>query len=221
LKSIYIFYFLGLELINSYNSLPSSCKIPKGCSIVIKESKQGRQKQQFVEYKDIVSVISYLRDAKNFFSFDPYYSEEEINSLISRNNKAGKILRHFLDEGISLQTLLNFLVVGTQHVGKYDLRLQYFVIFNNKFPPSEYQLSFENENKVFVLVSSYAKAENCDFSVLKESLLRIQVLICELIICFILLHFNYVYLFFFFTRIIIKVAFKNQGCHRYHYNVMF
>jgi len=171
-------------LIHSYNSLPSSCKIPKGCSVVIKESKQGRQRQKFVEYEDIVSVLSYLRDAKNFFIFDPYYSEEEINTLISRQNKAGKILRHLLDEGISLQTILNFLVVGTQHVGNHDSRLQYFVIFNNKFPPSEYQLSFENENKVFVFVSSYAKAEYCDFSVLKDSLLRIQVLIFELMMFF-------------------------------------
>ena len=179
-------------MINSYNSLPLSCKIPKGCSVVIKESKQGRQKQQFVEYEDTVSVISYLRDAKIFFSFVPFYSEEDINTMISRQTKAGKILRHLLDEGISLRTLLNFLVVGTQHVGSHDSRLQYFVIFNNKFPPSDYRLTFENENKVFVLVSSYSKAEYCDFTILKETLLRNQVFdIFLLSSCFIILYFYY------------------------------
>ena len=139
----------------------------------MKESKQGRQRQQFLEFKDFVSVISYLRDAKKFFSFNSLISEEEINTLILRQNKAGKILRHLLDEGILLRTLLDYLVIGTQRVGNHDSRLNYFVIFNNKFPPSKYALSFEK--KVFVFVSSYSNAEYCDFSVLKESLLRNQV----------------------------------------------
>ena len=131
-----------------------------------------------LEFDDFVSVITYLRDAKKFFNFVPINSDEEINALISRQNKAGRILRHLLDEGVTLRTLLNYLVVGTQNVGNHDTRLSYFVIFNNKFPPPEYGLSFEK--KVFILVSSYSHAEYCDFSVLKETLLKNQVLTYDL-----------------------------------------
>jgi hypothetical protein len=169
--------------------LPSSFKIPKAYSVVLKESIQGMQKPRWIEFENDISVISYLQDYKKFQSFVSFSSEEEINRFLVSNKKAGIILKHLVDDGVLRRTILNSLIIGTRRVGNSNSSMKYFVILNNQFPPSEYKLSFDN--KVFVFISSMSNAEYCGFSDLKESLLRKQVKMSILILFF---HFIFIYI---------------------------
>ena len=177
--------------------MPSSSKIPKAYSVVLKDSKQGMQKPKWIEFENDISVISYLRDYKQFQSFISFSSEEEINRLLVSKKKAGIILKHLLDEGVLRRTILNFLIIGTRRVGNLNSSLKYFVIFNDQFPPSEYKLSFDK--KVFVSISSMSNAEYCGFSDLKEKLLRKQVKLLKMILflfIFIYIYVNiYIYIY--------------------------
>jgi hypothetical protein len=165
--------------------LPSSSKIPKAYSVVLKESIQGMRKPKWIEFENDSLFISYLQDEKKFQSFVCFSSVEEIQSYLVSKKKAGIILKHLLDDGVLLRTILNFLIIGTKRVGNLNSSRKYFVIFNDQFPPSEYKLSFEK--KVFVSISSMSNAEYSGFSDLKESLLRKQVIL-SLLILFLFIH---------------------------------